>query len=411
MGLIVQKFGGTSVADAERIRKAAQRLVEAKLAGNRVIGVVSAMGRSTDELITLARQVNRDPPRREMDMLLATGEQVSIALISMAIHALGHDVVSLTGPQAGITTDSVHGKARIQRIESDRLNHELDQGHIVIVAGFQGIDDNLNITTLGRGGSDTTAVALAAALGADLCEIYTDVEGVYTADPRIVPDARKLDVISHDEMLELASLGAGVLQPRCVEFAKKFSVPLRVRSSFSDDPGTEVSEEVLGMEEVVVRGAALNRDEAKVSILGVPDQPGVALTILQKMADANVNVDMIVQNVSRDARADMTFTVPKDELKEALRALKKLVPTLGADKVIADARIAKISIVGVGMRSHTGVAAKMFSALAKAGVNMQLISTSEIKISCVVDDASAEQGLRAVHEAFELEKPETTAPK
>ena len=408
MTTVVMKFGGTSVADARRCLAAADRIVQTKLNGNRVVATVSARGHTTDELYRLAYEIDSNPSRRELDMLVSTGEQVSVALMAMAVTKLGHMAVSLIGSQMGIYTDGSHGKARIAQIKPDRILQELDQGHIVIAAGFQGISPNSEITTLGRGGSDTTAVALAVAVGADLCEIYTDVDGVYTADPRIVPKARKLDRICHDEMLELASMGAGVLHPRSVELAKKFRMPLSVRPSFENSAGTVVTQEIDSMESVIVRGAAINVDEAKVTVIGVPDQPGIAARILERVAGCNVNLDMIVQNVGRDGKADVTFTVMKNDLSEALQACENAAKELGAAGVTADDNIAKISVVGVGMRSHSGVASKMFNALAEKQINIQMISTSEIKISCVVEKERGPDALRALHEAFELDKPESS---
>jgi len=410
MALIVQKYGGTSVATPERIRAVAERVLRTQRKGNQVVVVVSARGGMTDELLELARQVSPNPPPRELDMLLATGEQQSIALLAMALHDLGGSAISLTGLQVGILTDSIHGKARIRGIRADRVREELAGGRIVIVAGFQGVDENDNITTLGRGGSDTTAVAVAVALEADVCEIYTDVDGVYTADPRVVPNARKLRRISHDEMLELASLGAGVLQSRSVEFAKKYGMAIHVRSSFNDEPGTIVCEESEAMEEmegVTIRGATINRTEAKVTIVAVPDRPGVAATLFGALADNHVNVDMIVQNIGRDGRTDMSFTVAHADLEAAKRVCEGLLEKLGAQGVLADHNIAKVSVVGVGMRSHYGIAATMFKALADAGVNIQMISTSEIKISAVVAAEDGDKALRAVHDAFNLgEQPD-----
>jgi len=406
MSTVVMKFGGTSVADAERCLAAARRIVQAKLDGNRVVAAVSARGDMTDELYEMAYEIDENPSRRELDMLVSTGEQISVALMAIAVNKLGHKAISLIGSQMGIFTDNSHGKARIAAIRPDRIEQELKGGNIVIAAGFQGVTVDSEITTLGRGGSDTTAVALAAAIKGDMCEIYTDVDGVYTADPRIVPDARKLDTIYHDEMLELASLGVGVLHPRAVEIAKKFRVALCVRSSFANTPGTIITEEPDKMEAVIVRGAAVNSDEAKVTVIGVPDQPGIAANILGKVAGRNVNLDMIIQNVGRDGKADLTFTVMKNDLQEALEACKKAGEEMGAAGVVADDNIAKVSVVGVGMRSHSGVAERMFRALADEKINIQMISTSEIKISCVVAKDRAADAMRAVHKAFELDKPE-----
>jgi aspartate kinase len=425
--LVVQKFGGTSVANAERIRAAARRAIRAKQAGQQVIVVVSARGDTTDDLIELAREITDQPPAREMDMLLSTGEQISIALMAMAIQALGERAISFTGAQVGIVTDSTHTKARIRNISTDRMRRALADGQIVIVAGFQGIDENYNITTLGRGGSDTTAVALAAVMKHDPtpppapsprggdgdggrgngdvgCEIYTDVDGVYTTDPRVVPEARKLDLISYDEMLELASVGAGVMHSRSIEFAKKFDVPVQVRSSFSDVEGTWIVPEADWMREVVVCGAALVRDEARVALLGVPDEPGVSHRIFATLADRNLVVDMIAQNAGSHGKAAIGFTVLGNELPAALAVLRPLADELGA-AVEHDEQVSKVSIVGTGMRTHTGVAERMFAALASADVNMKMITTADIKISVLVDRADGLKALRAVHQAFNLAAP------
>lgn len=408
MSLIVQKYGGTSVKDAERIQAVARRVLKTRDAGNQVVVVVSARGGMTDELIEMAREITPSPPEREMDMLLATGEQQSIALLAMALESMGGAAVSLTGVQVGILTDSVYGKARIRGIRADRIRRELDEGRIVIVAGFQGVDEHDNITTLGRGGSDTTAVAVAVAVEADLCEIYTDVEGVYTADPRVVPNARKLDRISHDEMLEMASLGAGVLQSRSVEFAEKYGMPLRVRSSLNDTPGTIVCEEseMEHMEGVTIRGSAINKTEAKVTIVRVPDRPGVAAKLFTTLAAAHINVDMIVQNISHAGHTDMSFTVAHADLDKALEVCRGMLGDLGAEDVAGDHNIVKISVVGVGMRSHFGIAGAMFQALADAGINIQMISTSEIKISVVVAAEDGDKALQVVHDAFHLGEQE-----
>jgi aspartate kinase len=404
--LLVQKFGGTSVADANKILAAARRAIRAHGEGNQVIVVVSARGHTTDELIELAREISERPPAREMDMLLATGEQVSIALMAMAIQELGVPAISFTGAQIGIVTDSFHTKARIRNISAERMREALDAGKIAIVAGFQGIDENSNITTLGRGGSDTTAVALAAALGADGCEIYTDVDGVYTTDPRVVPEARKIERISYDEMLELASLGAGVMHSRSIEFAKKFDVPIHVRSSLSDAPGTWIVGDAdarrLGAS---VTGAALAKDEARVTVLGVPDRPGVVHALFRPIAEANIPVDMIVQNVGTDGTTEVSFTVTGGDLADTLRVAEAAARAIGARGVTHDAEVAKVSVVGQGMEIHTGVAMTMFDALAKAGINIQMITTSEIKISVLVDRPSGVAALRAVHKAFGLGRP------
>ncbi len=405
MPLLVQKFGGTSVADSDKILAAARRAIQAHNRGDRVLMVVSARGHTTDELIALAKEITETPPAREMDMLLSTGEQVSVALMAMAIESLGVPAISFTGAQIGLVTDSFHTKARIRNISTERMVQALNDGKIVIVAGFQGVDEHYNITTLGRGGSDTTAVALAAVLGADGCEIYTDVDGVYTTDPRIVPEARKIDRISYDEMLELASLGAGVMHSRSIEFAKKYGVPIHVRSSFSDAPGTwivgEGDAKRLG---VAVSGAALARDEARITIQGVPDRPGVVHGIFRTIGAAKIVVDMIVQNVSTGGVAEVSFTVAKGDLPETLRAAEAAARECGATGVTHESDVAKVSVVGLGMRTHTGVATAMFEALAAAGINIQMITTSEIKISVLVDRASAVPALRAVHEAFQLDR-------
>src|SRR2546425_6240439 len=401
MALIVQKYGGSSVADDEKIKNVARR-VAASACGNRLVVVVSAMGKTTDNLVALAHQVSPAPEPREMDMLLATGEQVTIALLSMALHGLALEARSFTGFQAAIRTDRAHTKARITQITAERVRQSLDAGEVAVVAGFQGFSDEDEITTLGRGGSDLTAVALAAALKADVCEIYTDVEGVYTADPNVVPDARKLKRISYDEMLEMASLGAKVLQSRSVEFAKKYGVPVHVRSTFKADPGTLVTREDSGMEEAVVTSVTHDRNQAKVSILRVPDRPGVAAQVFGAVADQNIVVDMIVQNISRDGFTDMSFTLPRGDRARSVAALEDVARRVGAEGVQFNDRVAKISIVGVGMRSHSGVAARMFAVLSKEGVNIQMISTSEIAVSCVVDDKYAELAVRALHDAFEL---------
>ena len=404
--LLVQKFGGTSVADSDKILAAARRVIRAHQQGTSVLVVVSARGHTTDELIALAREINDRPPAREMDMLLSTGEQVSVALMAMAIQALGVPAISFTGAQIGLVTDSFHTKARIRNISTERIVQALDEGKIVIVAGFQGVDENYNITTLGRGGSDTTAVALAAVLGADACEIYTDVDGVYTTDPRLVPEARKIDRISYDEMLELASLGAGVMHSRSVEFAKKYGVPIHVRSSFSDSEGTWIVAEGdarrLG---VTVTGAALAKDEARITILGVPDVPGVVHRIFRNIAAAHIVVDMIVQNLAKDGRTEVSFTVDAADLAESLLTAKAAAEAIGANGgVTHDAGVAKVSIVGLGMRTHTGVANTMFQALADADVNIEMITTSEIKISVLIQRSSDVKALRAVHKAFDLDR-------
>ena len=404
MSLIVQKYGGSSVANAEKILRVAQRVIKTKKAGNKVVVVVSAMGDMTDDLITLADQINKDPEQREMDMLLSTGEQVSIALLAMAVHKLGHQAVSFTGPQVGIITDEFHSKARIQNISADRIKKALADGKIVIVAGFQGQTPSGEITTLGRGGSDLTAVALAVALKAKQCEIYTDVDGIYTADPRVIPEARKMDVATYDEILELASLGAKVMHSRSIEVGKKFNMPIWVCNSHKNVPGTLITKENKKMEEVVVSGVALAEDEAKITLFRVSDKPGVAAKVFQTLADANVNVDMIIQNKTQTNSTDISFTVFKNELQKALKVVKANAKKLGVAEVVSDENVAKVSIVGIGMRSHSGIASKMFSTLAKNKVNIDMISTSEIKISVVVAGDKGKLAAKAIHKAFGLGK-------
>ena len=403
MALIVQKYGGTSVADAERIKAVAQRVIKAKEKGNQVVVVVSAPAGMTDALIKLSREISDSPTAREMDMLLATGEQRSIALLAMAICAQGHSAISFTGPQAGILTTNIHTKARILSINAEKIKKELSEDKIVIVAGFQGSTHDNAITTLDRGGSDTSAVAIAAGLKADVCEIYTDVDGVYTADPRIVPNAKKLDAISHDEMLEMASSGAKVLHSRAVEFAKKFDVPLYVLSSFNDNPGTLVTKEVESMEDVVIRGVTHDKNQAKITVFGVPDKPGTAYKIFDRIGTSEINVDMIVQGIGKDEKATISFTVSKTDLQEALKIVKEVGKELGSAEIMADEKIAKVSIVGVGMRSHSGVAARMFQSLARENINIQMISTSEIKLSCIIDEEDTERAVKAIHDEFQHE--------
>jgi len=409
MALVVCKFGGTSVGGAERLRAVAQRLVDRKLAGDRVVAVVSAMGDVTDDLVALAQNITDDPAEREMDMLLATGEQVTISLLAMAIHAIGYKAISFTGPQVGIVTDSGHTKAKIQEVRADRVSTALDAGMIVIVAGFQGVTPDGQITTLGRGGSDTTAIAIAAGIGADVCEILTDVDGVYTADPRVVPAAHKLDVVSYEEMLEMAATGAKVLQLRAVEFARNHGVVIHCRSSFNDMPGTIVREVDDSMEQAIISGVTHDTSEAKVTIRDVPDRPGVAAIVFSYMADANVNVDMIVQNVSEEGMTDISFTTPKEDLARAKRAADEVVTELGARLWSVDESIAKVSLVGAGMKTHPGVAAKMFSTLADAGVNLDMISTSSIRVSCVIDGVHVERAVQALHTSFGLDSDSVTA--
>ncbi len=402
MALIVQKYGGTSVGTIERIKNVARRVIKTKDEGHDVVVIVSAMAGETDRLISLAYQVTSTPDEREYDVLISTGEQVSVALLSMAIQSMGYKARSYLAYQVKIITDSAFSKARIQRIDSERIFEDLRNGYIVVIAGFQGIDEEGNITTLGRGGSDTTAVAIAASLKADICEIYTDVDGVYTTDPNICPNARKLDVITYDEMLEMASLGAKVLQTRSVEFAKKYNVPIHVRSSFNESKGTMVIKEEDRMEAPVVSGVTYSKNEAKITVVRVPDRPGIAAKIFTPLAEANIVVDMIVQNVSADGYTDLTFTVPKADLRKAMKIVEAVKDEIKAAAVLGDENIAKVSIVGVGMRSHSGVAAKMFSTLARENINILMISTSEIKISCVIEPKYTELAVRVLHDAFNL---------
>lgn len=410
MALVVMKFGGSSVADAEKIKRVAGRVIKKKNEKNKVVVVVSAPGDMTDDLITMAQGVTDDPDDREMDMLLATGEQVSIALLSMAINNMGENSISLTGPQAGIYADTTYTKARITKIVPTKVKKELAKNKIVIVAGFQGINPHEDITTLGRGGSDLTAVALAAALKADVCEIYTDVEGVYTTDPRLVPDARKIEYISYEEMLEMAGTGAAVMQARSVEVGKKFNVEIHVRSTFSENTGTLItSEEKIksrrrAMEDVVVSAVTFDKNQAKLSIVDVQDRPGIAAKVFGELAKVGVNVDMIIQSAAREKYNDISFTVAKPDLKKALVCLEKEKIELRAKDILLDEKVAKVSIIGVGMRSHPGIAAKMFNTLAELGINIQMISTSEIKISCIVKDEDMARSVSELHKAFGLAK-------
>ena len=401
MGVVVMKFGGTSVADAEKIRAAARRAIRTQNAGNQVVMVVSAMGKTTDSLIDLAEQITRDPPKREMDQLLATGEQITISLVAMALEELGASAISFTAGQIGIVTDDVHTKARIKTIDARRIREQLAKGRIVIAAGFQGVTEAGHITTLGRGGSNVTLVAIAAALNADVCENYTDVDGIFTADPRIVPNARKIDVISYDEMLELASLGASVLHNRAVEFAKKYNVPIHVRSSLNNRKGTLIVAETESMERIVVSGAALKDKLARVTLSNVPDHPGVAARIFHTLATGNVVVDDIIQTTPDNRTATISFTAELADLSDARAVVDKLCKQLGCRARFED-HLAKVSVVGMGMRVHTGVAERMFAALAKAKINIQNITTSEIKISCLIDRSEGKRALRLVHDAFEL---------
>lgn len=403
MALIVAKFGGTSVASPERIQMVARRLITSRQAGNQVVAVVSAMGKTTDELVGLAKALNTNPPAREMDMLLSTGEQVSMSLLAMAIQARGYKAKSFTGWQAGITTDENFMRAKIENIDAERIRREAECGSIVVVAGFQGLTNEGDITTLGRGGSDTTAVALAYGLGADVCEIYSDVDGVYTADPRVCPHARKLDEICYDDMLELSSAGAGVLQARAVEFAKKFKVTIHSRSAFSDAQGTYIKEATPSMEQVVISGIAHDTSEVKVTIRDVEDQFGIASTVFSALANNNVNVDMIIQNVSEDGHTDLTFTCPESDLDRASEVVERIIPSIGARGYIVDTNIAKVSLVGTGMKSSPGVAARAFSALAENKVNILLISTSPIRLSMVVEASQCTNAVRCLHTAFGLD--------
>ena len=404
MALIVQKYGGTSVGSEELIKKVAEKVKKTRDDGNSVVVVLSAMAGETDRLVDLAYSMNPAPTEREVDVILSTGEQVTVALLSIALNSMGCPARSFTGPQVKISTDSAFTRARIKDIDRKKIEKELKKGNVIVITGFQGADEDGNITTLGRGGSDTSAVALSAALNADVCEIYTDVEGVYTTDPNISPKARKLDKISYDEMLEMASLGAKVLQIRSVEFAKKYNVPLLVRSTFKDVPGTYVIEEDKDMERVVVSGIAYNVDECKLTLKGVPDKPGIAAEIFGTISDANINVDMIIQNISEDNIADITFTVPKNDLKKSKEILNELMKKLGAERIVVNEDIAKVSIIGVGMRSHAGVASQMFKALASENINILMISTSEIKVSCAIERKYTELAVRVLHKAFGLDK-------
>ncbi|MBL7176712.1 MAG: aspartate kinase [Desulfobacteraceae bacterium] len=403
MALIVQKYGGSSVGTIEKIKDVADRVLEYYEQGNRVVVVLSAMANQTDELIQLAHELTDDPDPRELDVLMSTGEQVSVALFAMAIKSRGFDARSLLGFQVGIRTDRLYGKARISEVETSRILKELDKGRIVAVAGFQGLDERNNITTLGRGGSDTTAVAIAAALKADVCEIFTDVDGVYTTDPAVCPKARKMDFISYEEMLEMASMGARVLEIRSVEFAKKFDVPIHVRSTFTRERGTMVIAETKDMEKVLVSGVAYSKDEARITITKVPDTPGIAAQIFEPVFKAGIVVDMIVQNTSEEGITDLTFTVLKSDFYSTMKLVSEVAKTIGAERVLGDEHIAKISIIGVGMRTHAGVAQRMFKTLANENINIMMISTSEIKISCVIEEKYTELAVRELHKSFGLD--------
>ncbi|MDW7644172.1 MAG: aspartate kinase [Desulfuromonadales bacterium] len=409
MALVVQKYGGTSVGTIDRIRNVARRVAKTYDDGNDVIVVVSAMSGETNKLVALANEMCEFPSEREYDVLVSTGEQVTIALLSMCLQSMGYKAKSYMGHQIPIITDSVFSKARIEKIDDKKIREDLKNGSIIVVAGFQGTDREGNVTTLGRGGSDTSAVAVAAALKADVCEIYTDVDGVYTTDPRIVPSASKIEKVSYDEMLEMASLGAKVLQIRSVEFAKKYGVIVHVRSSFNDNPGTLVMKEDADMESVLVSGITYNKDEAKISVMRVPDKPGIASQLFSPLSHAGITVDVIIQNVSNEGYTDMTFTVPRADFKKALKIVQETAKDIGAGGVLQDENIAKVSIVGVGMRSHSGVASKMFQTLSQEGINIQMISTSEIKVSCVIDEKYTELAVRVLHEAFDLSKKDVKA--
>jgi len=403
MALIVQKYGGSSVADAERIKSVARRIAQAKAKGNRVVVVVSALGDTTDELIKLAYQVSDRPDNRELDVLLSTGEAVSSTLLAIALHRMGYPAISLSGAQAGIRTDSAYSGARILKVESRRVVKELERGNIVIVAGFQGITDEMDITTLGRGGSDTTAVALAASLGAEVCQIYTDVEGIYTADPRLVPEAQQLVEIGYEEMLELASYGAKVLPPRAVELGELFNIPILVASSFTENPGTLIHGGVSMEVRNKVRSIAHDLDVAKITVVGVPDRPGIAVAIFGPLAKAGISIDTIVQNASIENITDLTFTVAKSQLARAMEVVEPIAKSIGARECVSDAKLGKVSIIGTGMQNTPGYAAGMFSALSEKNINIQLITTSEIRITCIIDEARVKDAVRALHRAFEVE--------
>jgi aspartate kinase len=405
--LIVQKFGGTSVGTTDRIKQVAQRIAETQKAGNDIVAVVSAMAGETDNLLKMAAEISATPQQRELDLLLSSGERISCALLTIALNEMGCPATSMTGRQIGLQTDSTHTRARIKQIDGERCKHYLKKNHVVVVAGFQGISEHGDVTTLGRGGSDTSAVALAVALKAERCEIYTDVDGVYTADPRVVPDARKLNTVSYDEMLEMASLGAKVLQIRCVEFAKKYHMPLIVRSSFNNNPGTLISEEDPKMEQPVVSGIMYDKNQAKITVKGVPDQPGVAGKLFKALAEASVSVDIIIQNISDEGHTDISFTVTTEHLRDAMAEVNRVNEEIKAAEITSDAGICKISIVGAGMKSHSGIAATMFQTLSKENINILMISTSEIKVSCVIDEKYTELATRALHEAFDLKSDPT----
>ena len=404
--LIVQKYGGTSVGSIDHIKRVAERIAETRRSGKDIVAVVSAMAGKTDELLKMAWEISKTPQQREMDLLLSSGERISSALLTIALNAIGCHAVSMTGRQIGLQTDSTHTRARIKQIDGERCQRYLEKNHVVVVAGFQGVNEHGDVTTLGRGGSDTSAVALAVALNAEQCEICTDVDGVFTADPRIVADARKLDFISYDEMLEMSGLGAKVLQLRCVEFAKKYNMPLIVRSSYNNNEGTLISQENPTMEEPVVSGIMYDKNQAKITVKGVPDQPGIAAKLFNALAKASVSVDMIIQNISEEGHTDISFTVTTEHLTDAMTEVNKVNQEINAEKITADASISKISIVGAGMRSHSGIAARMFETLSRENINILMISTSEIKVSCIIDEKYTEQATRTLHTAFDMK----TAP-
>jgi len=406
--LIVQKYGGTSVANLQRIKNVAKRIISYKRKGFDIVVVVSALGDTTDRLIRLAHRINAHPSEREMDMLISTGEQASCSLLAMAIHNFGYEAISFTGGQVGIITDSAHTKAKILKVDAERIREELKKGKIIIVAGFQGISRKRDITTLGRGGSDLTAVALSHTLKAEICEIYTDVEGIYTTDPRIVPKARKLQSITYDEMLEMASLGAQVMQARSIELAKKFNVPIYVRSSFIDKEGTMITINSKSLEEFVVTGITLNKDEAKITIRDVPDRPGIAAKIFGKISEAGINVDMIVQNISKTGMTDLSFTIAKSDLHKAIKKTNEVAEEIKAGEIISDEDIARVSVIGVGMRTHSGIAARVFKTLAEKKINIEMISTSDISISCIIRKKFGEEAVRAIHDKFKLNKISST---
>ncbi len=405
--IVVQKYGGTSVGSAERIKRVAERVAATRAEGKKVLVVVSAMAGETDRLLGLAREMSDNPERREIDLLLSSGERVSAALLAIALRSIGCPAISLTGRQMGLLTDSSHTRARIIEIDGERVRKILKDNQVVVCAGFQGINEHGDVTTLGRGGSDTSAVALAVALNSDVCEIYTDVKGVYTTDPRIVPEARKLDTVSFEEMLEMASLGAKVLQIRCVEYAKKYNMPIKVRSTFDDDPGTLICEENTQMEQPIVSGITCARNQSKITVKGVPDQPGVAAKVFCPLSDRGVSVDVIIQNVSQEGHTDISFTLQKDHLSEAMEIMEQSAKEIQAAEVVADSSIAKISIIGAGMRSHAGIAARMFDSLSKEGINIMMISTSEIRISCILEEKYAELAVRVLHDEFKLGEDST----